>query len=54
VATQHILAIVAMLFLLFALARIFRNAGRIDSASRTWLLITVIFTAVSAWLFFST
>ncbi|MGH8239749.1 MAG: hypothetical protein ACREXP_22440 [Steroidobacteraceae bacterium] len=53
-ATQHVLAIFAAIFLLFALARILRNAGRIDPAAKTWLIITVIFAAVSTWLFLST
>jgi hypothetical protein len=52
--TKYILAAVAIVVLAFALARIRRNAGRIDPAAKTWLIITVIFFAVSAWLFLST
>jgi hypothetical protein len=52
-ATQYILAALAIVFLAFALARIRRN-GAIDPASKTWLIITVIFAAVSTWLFLST
>lgn len=52
-ATKYILAAVAIVFLAFALARIRRNAGRIDPAAKTWLIITGIFAAVSTWLFLS-
>ena len=53
VATKFILAAVTVVFLAFALARIRRN-GAIDPASKTWLIITAIFAAVSTWLFLST
>jgi len=53
-ATRYILGALSLVFLFFALARILRNAGRIDPASRTWLLITAIFAVVSTWLFLST
>jgi len=49
-AAKYILIFVAAIFLLAALFRIVRDGGRIRSASRTWLLIAIIFTAVSAWL----
>jgi hypothetical protein len=53
-ATKWILGVLSIVVLAFALARIRRNAGRIDPAAKTWLIITVIFFAVSAWLFLST
>ena len=49
-SARLILSVLAVVFLLFALSRMGRNKGRIDAASRTWLLIAVIFGAVSAWL----
>ena len=51
--TEHILAIIASAFLLLSIRRIILNGGRVDPASKTWLIITVIFFAVSAWLFLS-
>ena len=49
-SARLILSVLAVGFLGFALIHIGRNEGRIDPASRTWLLIAVIFGAVSAWL----
>jgi hypothetical protein len=40
-------------FLLSAVVRYVRDNGRLGPASRTWLLIAIIFMAVSAWLWFS-
>jgi hypothetical protein len=31
----------------------FARTGRLDSASRTWLLVTLIFAIVSGWLWWS-
>jgi hypothetical protein len=45
-----ILTAVAIIFLILATVRIARNAARVDPAARTWLLIAVIFGAVSVWL----
>jgi len=50
VSARLILSVLAVAFLVFALIRMSRNNGRIDPASRTWLLIAAIFGAVSAWL----
>jgi hypothetical protein len=50
---RHILPLVGAAFLVFAALRVMRAGGRIDPASRTWLLIAVIFSAVSVWLWLS-
>jgi uncharacterized membrane protein YoaK (UPF0700 family) len=49
-AAKHVLAALAFVFLIAAVLRWSRNARRVDSATRTWLLIALIFTAVAAWL----
>ncbi|MDP9994086.1 uncharacterized membrane protein YidH (DUF202 family) [Variovorax boronicumulans] len=49
-AAKHVLAALALVFLVAAALRWSRNARRIDSATRTWLLIALIFVAVAAWL----
>jgi high-affinity Fe2+/Pb2+ permease len=48
VAAKYILAGLAAVFIVMALAR----GGPSHPQSRTWLLIGVIFGAVSAWLFY--
>lgn len=45
-----VLAAFAAVFLIAAAMRWARNARRVDPATRTWLLIAFIFTAVAAWL----
>ena len=45
-----ILAALAIAFVVAAALRWARNARRVDSATRTWLLIAFIFTAIAAWL----
>ena len=50
---RHILPVLAAVFLAFGGLRVIRAGGRIDPASRTWLLIAVIFGAVSLWLWLS-
>jgi hypothetical protein len=50
---RHIFPVLAAAFLVFGGLRVVRAGGRIDPASRTWLLIAVIFGAVSLWLWFS-
>lgn len=45
-----VLAALAVVFLLAAAMRWMRNARRTDPATRTWLLIALIFTTVAAWL----
>ncbi|MBJ2158882.1 hypothetical protein [Variovorax sp. IB41] len=48
---RHILAALAVVFLIAATARWARHAPRrIDAAVRTWLLIAFIFTTIAAWL----
>jgi hypothetical protein len=42
--------VLSVVFLLAAVVRLVRDSGRIGPASKTWLLIAVIFAAVSAWL----
>jgi hypothetical protein len=51
VAAKYILAVVAMAFLAAALTRLSRGGGLGHPQTRTWLLVAVIFAAVSAWLF---
>jgi hypothetical protein len=51
VATKYILAALAAVFLVAALARSSRGGGISHPQTKTWLLIAVIFAAVSAWLF---
>lgn len=46
-AAKYILAVLAAMFLALSLTR--RNP--MHPQSRTWLLVAVIFSAVSAWLF---
>ncbi|SFQ42810.1 hypothetical protein [Variovorax sp. 770b2] len=48
---RYILSLLAVVFLIAAGLRWARGAPpRIDSATRTWLLIALIFTAIAAWL----
>lgn len=48
---RYILAVLAIAFLLAAALRWARSTPRRpDPATRTWLLIALIFTAVAAWL----
>jgi hypothetical protein len=49
-AAKYIVAVLAVVFLLFAGFRYVRDGRRIGPASRTWLLIAAIFSIVSAWL----
>jgi hypothetical protein len=51
VATKYILVALSIVFVAFAIARMRRQGGRIDPAAKTWLIITLIFAAVSTWLF---
>jgi len=52
VATKYILAALSVVFLILAVSRMARGGGAAHPQSRTWLLIGVIFAAVSAWLFY--
>jgi hypothetical protein len=54
VAAKYILAALAVVFLLAALVRLSRGGGIAHPQTKTWLLIGVIFAAVSAWLFAQT
>jgi len=49
-AAKHVLAALALAFLVAAALRWSRNARRVDAATRTWLLIALIFTTIAAWL----
>ena len=48
-AAKYILAALAAVFLILGLGRFMRD-GRIGPASRTWLIVAVVFGLVSAWL----
>jgi hypothetical protein len=50
-AAKYILAVVAAVFLVAALKRLSRGGGIRHPQTKTWLLISVIFAAVSVWLF---
>lgn len=45
----YILAILGVVFLVAAAVRLAKDSGKLGPASKTWLIIGVIFTAVSAW-----
>jgi hypothetical protein len=51
VAAKYILATLAVAFLTAALMRLSRGGAIRHPQTKTWLLISVIFAAVSAWLF---
>ena len=51
-ATKYILAALAAIFLVLGLARIGRHSQAAHPQSRTFLIIAIIFGAVSAWLFY--
>jgi hypothetical protein len=48
---KYILAVLSVGFLVAALRRVQADGGRLPPQARTWLVIAVIFAAVSAWLF---
>jgi hypothetical protein len=50
-AAKYILGALAVAFLLAASIRLSRGGGIRHPQTRTWLLVGVIFAAVSAWLF---
>ena len=50
-AAKYVLAVVAVVFLVAALLRLSRGGGIRHPQTRTWLLVSIIFTVVSAWLF---
>lgn len=43
-------AVLAVVFLVLASARLWKDGFRIRPASRTWLIVGSIFAVVSAWL----
>lgn len=49
-AAKYILALLSVVFLVAAARRSVRD-GQLNPQSRTWLLIAIIFTVVSGWLF---
>ncbi|SFM80996.1 hypothetical protein [Variovorax sp. OV329] len=52
-AAKYILAALALVFFAAALWRLARDGFKLASASRTWLVVALIFGAVSAWLWWS-
>jgi len=52
VAAKYILSVLAAGFLIAVAVRTVRDQGALHPQSRAWLLIGVIFSAVSAWLWF--
>ena len=50
-AAKHVLGALALAFLMAALLRLSRGGGIRHPQTRTWLLVSVIFALVSAWLF---
>jgi hypothetical protein len=53
VTTKYILAGVAIIFVVATAVRL-TQSRRLDPQSRTWLLISIIFGLVSAWLWVAT
>lgn len=49
---KYILAALAAIFLVLGLARIGRRGHMAQPQNRTWLIVAIIFGAVSAWLFY--
>ena len=47
---KYVLAILAVVFAAAAILRVVRDGGRVSAASRTWLIVTMIFALVSSWL----
>lgn len=52
-AARYILAVLAAVFLAAALWRLSRDGFKLAPASRTWLMVALIFSAVSAWLWWN-
>jgi hypothetical protein len=50
--TKYILAALATVFMVLAFTRMASREAKGHPQARAWLLIGVIFTAVSAWLFY--
>jgi len=52
-ATKYILPALAAVFLMAALWRLSREGFKLQPASRTWLIVAVVFGAVSGWLWWN-
>lgn len=52
-AARYILAALAVVFLAAALWRLARDGFKLAPSSRTWLMVALIFTAVSGWLWWT-
>lgn len=52
-AAKYILCVLAVVFLVAALWRLARDGFKLVPASRTWLMVALIFAAVSAWLWWT-
>lgn len=52
-AARFIFAALSCIFLAAALWRIARDGFKLAPSSRTWLLVSAIFAAVSAWLWWT-
>ena len=50
-AAKYIFAALSVTFALFAIRRVVAAGGSWTPETRTWMLIAVIFGAVSGWLF---
>jgi hypothetical protein len=50
-AARYILAVLAIAFLTAGAWRAGRSSGRLHPQARVWLLIGIIFGAISIWLF---
>ena len=48
---KYILAALSVIFLVLAASRLARGGGASHPQTRTWLLVGIIFGAVSIWLF---
>lgn len=52
-SARIILSVLALVFLLAALWRLARDGFKLAPSSRTWLMVAVIFGAVSGWLWWT-
>jgi hypothetical protein len=48
-AAKYILGVLGVVFLVAAGVRLAKDGWKIRPASKTWLIIGVLFTAVTAW-----
>jgi hypothetical protein len=48
-SARLVMGVLALVFLIAAVGRIWRDAGRVGPAARTWLLIALIFAAITFW-----